>query len=60
MKPSKSRYRLFVKGDRRYHVGKAGAVRAGRTASNSISLTGSVHANMKLWEYKTGKVGISE
>ena len=58
-RPSKSKYRLFVKGEHQYHVGKAGAVRAGRTVSNSVSLTGSVHANMKLWEYKTGKTETS-
>lgn len=55
-KPSKNHYRLFTKGGLQYHVGKAGAVRAGKTISNSVSLTGSVHANMKLWERKTGRM----
>ena len=55
-RPSKSKYRLFVKGEHQYHIGKAGAVRAGKTISNSVSLTGRVHANMKLWERKTGRL----
>ena len=37
-----------------YWVGKAGAVRAGRSISNSASLTSQVHANMKMWERKEG------
>lgn len=51
---SRSRYRQFVKGDRKYFVGKAGAVRAGKSASDSVSLTDQVHANMKMWEGKNG------
>ncbi|KKN67722.1 hypothetical protein LCGC14_0458700 [marine sediment metagenome] len=35
-----------------YWVGKAGAVRAGRSPSNSVSLTAHVHANMRMWERK--------
>jgi len=56
-KPSKNRYRLFVKSDLRYHVGKAGAVRAGKTISNSVSLTGKIRMHMELWEQKTGRMG---
>lgn len=37
-----------------YWVGKAGAVRAGKSPSNSISITSQVHANMKMWERKEG------
>ena len=50
--PSRSRYRHFTKESRNYFIGKAGAVRAGRSASDSVSLTDQVHANMKLWEGK--------
>ena len=50
--PSRSKYRQFTKNGGNYFVGKAGAVRAGRSASDSVSLTDQVHANMKLWEGK--------
>ena len=49
---SRSRYRQFVKDGRLYFVGKSGAVRAGKSASDSVSLTDQVHANMKMWEAK--------
>lgn len=54
--PSKNYYRKFTgsKPDSFYWLGKNGAVRAGRIASDSVSLTSSVHANMKLWERKEG------
>ena len=56
---NKSKYRMFIhtKDDTRspYFVGKAGAVRAGRNASNSMSLTSRIHINMKLWERKQQK-----
>lgn len=52
--PSKNKYRTFVKGDHRYYVGKAGAVRAGRNVSESVSLTDAVKANMSLWERREG------
>ena len=53
--PSKNKYRKFPgsREDSFYWVGKAGAVRAGRNISNSVSLTGQVHANMRLWEKQT-------
>lgn len=37
-----------------YFVGKAGAVRSGKNASNSYSITAQFHSNMKLWEKKNG------
>jgi len=55
---SRSRYRHFlgfsIHGGARYNywIGKNGAVRAGKSASDSISLTDQVHANMKMWEAK--------
>jgi len=50
---NRGRYRWFTKsGGRNYFVGKAGAVRAGHTISNSISLTDRIHAYMKIWERK--------
>lgn len=56
--PSKNRYRKF-KGKNIdssfYWVGKNGAVRAGRTVSDSVSITDAIHANMKLWERKEKK-----
>ena len=54
---SRSKYRQFVQHGNNpnyYFVGKAGAVRAGKSASDSVSLTDMVHANMKLWEAKNG------
>lgn len=59
---SRSKYRQFAKFDpetnsaRNYFVGKAGAVRSGKSASDSISITDRVHANMKLWETKLQKL----
>ena len=54
--PSNNRYRKFTgsKPNSFYWVGKKGAVRAGTSPSNSASLTDKVHANMQLWERKTG------
>ena len=53
---SHSKYRAFIKeGSSPYFVGKAGAVRAGKNASNSISLTDRVHSSMKIWERKRQK-----
>ena len=51
---SRSKYRWFVhpSSDGNYFVGTAGAIRYGKSASNSISVTDQVHANMKLWEAK--------
>ncbi len=55
---SKSRYRQFTKFDlqtntaRNYFVGKAGAIRSGRTASNSISITDTIYRNMEMWEVR--------
>jgi hypothetical protein len=56
---SRSKYRQFAKtcysGSKppmthNYFVGKAGAVRAGNSVTDSVSLTDQVHANMKIWE----------
>ena len=54
--PSKNRYRKFTGSgpDSFYWVGKNGAVRAGKNASGSVSLTDKVHANMRLWERANG------
>ena len=54
--PSKNRYRKFTgsSDESFYWVGKAGAVRAGKSPSNSISLTDRIRANMNLWEKKEG------
>ncbi len=46
------KYRQFLGLKSNYWVGKSGAVRTGKSPSNSISLTAQVHANMKLWERK--------
>ena len=53
---SKNRYRKFTGSSTNsfYWVGKNGSVRAGKSPSNSISLTDKVRANMELWERKTG------
>ena len=51
--PTKSRYRQFIptgNNPNYYFVGKAGAVRSGRTASNSISITDAIYRNMEMWE----------
>jgi len=56
---SKSKYRQFSRSIdplSYYFIGKAGAVRAGKNASNSISLTNHVKANMHLWERKKGLI----
>ena len=52
VKSSSRKYRTFRSSTskRNYYVGKAGAVRAGKTVSDSFSITEQVHANMKLWE----------
>ena len=50
---SKSRYRQFIptgNNPNYYFVGKAGAIRSGRTASNSISITDTIYRNMEMWE----------
>ena len=58
----RSKYRQFngvspVDGkEERWFVGKAGAVRSGKNTSNSFSITDRVHAYMKLWEKKEGKL----
>ena len=50
--PCRSRYRQFERGERTYFVGSNGAVRAGKNASNSISITDHARLNMKIWEAK--------
>jgi len=54
--PSTSqKYRKFMnplKKGQFYFLGKSGAVRVGRTVSNSISLTLQVHATLQAWERK--------
>ena len=51
---SRSKFRWFVHpgSDSNYFVGGAGAVRSGKTSSNSVSLTDMVHRMMKVWEKK--------
>lgn len=52
---SKSRYRQFNRpGLDPYFVGSNGAVRFGRSASASQSITDIIHAKMKLWEKANG------
>lgn len=51
--PSRSRYRQFIPTGNNpayYFVGKAGAIRSGRTASNSISITDAIYRNMEIRE----------
>jgi hypothetical protein len=51
--PSKSRFRQFIPTGNNpayYFVGKAGAIRSGRTASNSVSITDIIYDRMKSWE----------
>lgn len=50
--PSKNRYRKFTtsRPESFYWVGKAGTIRAGKNPSNSVSLTGQIHSNIKMWE----------
>jgi len=52
--PSKNKYRKFtglgLDSNSFYWVGKAGAVRAGKSGSNSRSLTSKVRKDMELWE----------
>ena len=52
--PSKNKYRKFTgsSDESFYWVGKAGALRAGKSVSNSISLTSRIRVNMELWERK--------
>jgi len=52
--PSKNKYRKFTGSIpiSFYWIGKAGAVRAGKNPTNSVSLTSQVHANMRQWERK--------
>ena len=54
--PSTNKYRKFTtsRPESFYWVGNAGACRAGRISSDSVSLTAQVHANMKTWEKKEG------
>lgn len=53
---SRSKYRQFTKFDpqtntaRNYFVGKSGAVRTGRTASFSISITDYIQPRIAAWE----------
>jgi hypothetical protein len=47
---SRSRYRQFEKGDKRWFVGKAGAVRSGKFSSNSVSIKYGVKKKMEEWE----------
>lgn len=48
---SKSRYKRFVgPGGRIFFVGKNGAVRTGKNASSSFSITHNIHPAMKVWE----------
>ena len=56
---SKSRYRQFIPTGNNpnfYFVGKAGAIRSGTNASNSISITDYVLQRMKLWEARLQKL----
>ena len=46
------KYRQFLGLKSNYWVGKSGAVRAGTSPSNSISMTAQVHVNMVSWERK--------
>jgi hypothetical protein len=57
---SKSRYRQFIptgNNPNYYFVGKAGAIRSGRTASDSVCMTYYIHTRMKIWEAKLQKLG---
>ncbi|MFA5025655.1 MAG: hypothetical protein WC503_04070 [Candidatus Shapirobacteria bacterium] len=53
---SKSKYRQFTGPniDTNYFAGKAGAVRTGKCASNSKSLTDFIHKTMIAWEIENG------
>lgn len=55
--PSKNKYRKFTGNVTKssYWIGKNGAVKAGKSASDSISLTGIIYLNMRKWERITGK-----
>ena len=46
------KYRKFTFNNRTYWVGKAGAVRTGRTCFESVSITDAIESRMKLWESK--------
>lgn len=58
--PSKSRKYICMlskEQDRRYWIGRKGAVRVGKTSSNSISVTGRVAYLVKCWEKEqAGKI----
>ena len=43
-----------------YFVGKAGAVRSGRIASDSISITDLICKNMVMWEKKGSIVNVNK
>ena len=48
-----SKYRCFIQdGLSPWWVGKAGAVRAGRISSDTVSITDTVHAHMRAWEVR--------
>lgn len=53
---SRSKYRQFTDPDidTNYFVGKAAAVRSGKCASNSRSLTDFIHRTMRRWETDKG------
>ena len=54
-----SKYRTFINPTKQnyfYFVGKAGAIREGRTISNSRSLTDIIHAKIKPWESAHNKI----
>ena len=54
LKNNSRKYRKFTGRDSEhfYFVGKSAAVRSGKNASNSISITSLFHSNMRLWERK--------
>lgn len=52
---SRSKYRHFVvDGKRNYFVGSAGALRTGKNASSSISITDHAHRVITKWEKDQG------
>lgn len=54
---SKNKYRKFYRDENTFYwVGKAGAVRAGKNISNSISVTVHFHSLTRIWEKQTGKI----
>ena len=55
--PNKSKYRKFIhpnEEDRGYFVGKAGAIRVGKSVGSSRSSTDKIQADMHLWEKMWG------